>query len=42
VEVDLDGDGVADGYLLLGFRAAHTELPISATVGAGLGVDPLG
>jgi hypothetical protein len=42
VDVDLDGDGVADGYLLLGFRAAHAELPINAAVGSGLGVDPLG
>lgn len=42
VDVDLDGDGVADGYLLLGLRAVHAGLPINATAGASLGVDPLG
>ncbi|HEY0650179.1 calcium-binding protein [Phenylobacterium sp.] len=43
VDVDLNGDGVADGYLLIGTRSAPAEPPpINATVGAGLGVDPLG
>ena len=43
VDVDLNGDGVADGYLLFGTRSAPAEPPpISATVGAGLGVDPFG
>jgi hypothetical protein len=43
VDVDLDGDGIADGYLLLGFRGAVGGSAINATVGAGLGgTDPLG
>jgi len=43
VDVDLDGDGVIDGYLLFGFRGAPVEPPITATVGGSLGVvDPLG
>lgn len=43
VDVDLDGDGVADGYLLFGTRGAPAEPPpINATVGAGLGADPFG
>jgi hypothetical protein len=37
VDVDLDGDGVIDGYILVGSRG-----PITATVGAGLGGDPVG
>lgn len=40
VEVDLDGDGVVDGYLLIGI---HGPMPIHAGVGAGLTTpDPLG
>lgn len=43
VEVDLDGDGVADGYLLVGVRGAPVDLPINAGVGAGLTPpDPFG
>lgn len=43
VEVDLDGDGVADGYLLVGVRGAPVDLPITAGVGAGLTTpDPFG
>ena len=39
VDVDLDGDGVADGYLLFGFAGS----PVNPTVGASLGVtDPMG
>lgn len=42
-DVDLDGDGVIDGYLLLGVRGAPLEPPITATVGSGLvAADPLG
>lgn len=40
VDVDLDGDGVIDGYLLFG--ASRLGPPITATVGGGLGIDPLG
>ncbi|HEY0650647.1 hypothetical protein, partial [Phenylobacterium sp.] len=43
VDVDLDGDGVADGYLLLGFRGAPVDPPITGNVGGSLGaIDPLG
>lgn len=43
VEVDLDGDGVADGYILVGVRGAPVEPPITAGVGAGLTPpDPFG
>jgi hypothetical protein len=43
VDVDLDGDGMADGYLLFGTRGPPPEPPpIDATVGAGLGADSFG
>lgn len=43
VDVDLDGDGVIDGYLLVGGRGAPPEPPITAAVGGRLGdADPLG